>query len=329
MTASSPFPSSASATHPPLPVLALVAALVGGLMSAVQSRLNSRLAVELHDGFTAASVSFGSGLVLVALLVAARAGTRRAARQYVGDLRDGTFPSLYALGGAGGALFVLGQGLSVALLGVALFIVCVVAGQTVTGLVVDRYGLGPGGPRQLTGPRVVAAVLMVASVAIAMSGQLGSSTATLPWWVLCLPVVAGVAMGVQQAVNGRVSAHTGEPLVATLGNFVVGTLVLVAAAIVRGVATGHGPGRPPANPALYLGGAIGVVYIAMAARLVHRLGVLTLAMGTIAGQIIGSVALDALVPADREHLTWATLVGAGLTLVAALIAAGLHPRRRG
>ena len=40
---------------------------------------------------------------------------------------------------------MLGQAFSVSLLGVALFIVRVVAGQTVTGLVVDRVGPAPAG----------------------------------------------------------------------------------------------------------------------------------------------------------------------------------------
>ncbi|MCL6424414.1 hypothetical protein Bequi_13675 [Brachybacterium sp. JHP9] len=66
----------------------------------------------------------------------------------------------------------------------------------------------------------------------------------------------------------------------------------------------------------------------MAAYLAQPLGVLTLAMSTIAGQIVGSVALDLLAPTATTHLTPLTLAGAALTLVAAAITAGVRPRRR-
>lgn len=320
-----PSPATTSPAHHHVPLWALPAALLGGALGAVQSRINARLAADIHDGFAAAAISFGTGLVLLLVILALSARLRRDATEFTRDLRTGAFPWPLALGGLGGATFVLGQGLSVGLLGVALFIVCVVAGQTVTGLAVDLWGLGPGGRRPLTIPRVIGALLMVTAVAIAMSGGISTSA---PWYLLALPMVAGVAMGLQQAVNGRVSAHTENFLVATLGNFVVGTSALVLAAAVHAGATGSLPGRLPTNPVLYLGGVIGVAFIAMAAHLARPLGVLTLAMATISGQIIGSVLLDVLAPTEAAHLGPLTLVGAALTLVAAVITAGIRPRRR-
>ncbi|MFE5777457.1 DMT family transporter [Brachybacterium sp. NPDC056505] len=304
---------------------ALPVALAGGLLSAVQSRINSRLSTELADGFTASAISFGTGLVIVLVIVLSRRSLRERAAAFGHDLRIGALPWPLALGGIGGATFVLGQTFTVALIGVALFIVCVVAGQTVTGLVVDRVGLGPGGVRPLTAPRLIGAGLMVLAVLLAMSSGVGVD---VPWPLLVLPVVAGAAMGLQQAVNGRVSQHTGHFMIATLGNFVVGTALLVLVAVVHALAVGHGPAPLPANPVLYLGGAIGVVFIAVAAQLAAPLGVLTLAMTTIAGQIVGSVLLDVLAPTGTEHLTPLTLVGAVLTLVAAAVTAGIGPARR-
>lgn len=299
--------------------------MVGGVLSALQSRINSRLSTEIGDGFTAAAISFGTGLVILLVILALSRPLQSRVAAFVRDLRSGDFAWPLALGGLGGAMFVLGQGLSVALLGVALFIVCVVAGQTVTGLVVDRVGLGPGGQRHLTLPRVIGAALMVVAVALAMSQGIGTQA---PWYLLALPMLAGVAMGIQQAVNGRVSQHSGHYLVATLANFVVGTAALVVCAVLHALIVGHGPGALPSNPLLYLGGAIGVSFIALAAHLAHPLGVLTLAMATIAGQIVGSVALDALAPAHGGGLHATTLIGAALTLVAALITAGVLPPRR-
>lgn len=308
------------------PRWALPAAVGGGLLSAMQSRINARLAGEIGDGFTASAISFGTGLVIVAVIVLARSDLRARAATFGSDLRHGALPWPLALGGLGGSIFVLGQTFTVALIGVALFIVCVVAGQTVTGLVVDRSGLGPGGVRPLTAPRLVGAGLMVVSVAIAMSAGVHL---TAPWFLLALPIVAGVAMGLQQAVNGRVSQHTGHSMIATLGNFVVGTTALVLVALVHALLTGNGPTSLPLNPVLYLGGAIGVLYIALGAKLAAPLGVLTLAMATIAGQIIGSVLLDVVAPSADAQLHLLTILGALLTLIAAGITAGVGvPRRR-
>lgn len=308
------------APHHHVPRWALPAAVAGGVLGAIQSRVNADLAAALDDGFVAAAFSFGSGLVLILVLLVFLPRVRSLARSFVGDLRSGAFPWYLALGGLGGAIFVLGQGLTVGLVGVALFIVCVVAGQTVTGLVVDRTGLGPGGVRHLTPTRLVGALLMVASVALAMSGGIATDA---PWYLLALPMVAGVAVGLQQGVNGRVSQHSGHFMVATLGNFVVGTTALVIAALVHVAVVGT-PQPPPANPLLYIGGALGVAFIALAAHLAGPLGVLTLAMSTIAGQIIGSVVIDAV--AAPGHLTPFTIAGTVLTLVAAGVTAS-RPRR--
>ena len=55
------------------------------------------------------------------------------------------------------------------LLGVALFTVATVTGQTLSGLLVDRMGIGPAGKRAITGIRVIGSVLTVAAVAWAVS----------------------------------------------------------------------------------------------------------------------------------------------------------------
>ncbi|MCS6711707.1 DMT family transporter [Brachybacterium sp. EF45031] len=289
-------------------------AVSGGVLAAVQARINARLSAEIHDGYTAAALSFSTGLVIVAALVLLRPSLRRRTRAFASDLRRGVFPWPLTLGGLGGATFVLSQNLTVGVLGVALFLVCVVAGQTATGLLVDRRGLGPGGSRPLTVPRVVGSLLMILAVVISVgAGMTGAPLSPL----VLLPIVAGVAVGLQQAVNGRVSQHTGHFLVATLDNFIVGAGALVVLAIAHALVTGRLPGALPPEPVLYTGGAIGVAFIAMAAALAKPLGVLTLAMTTIAGQIVGSVALDALVPQQGTELTLATVAGALLTLVAA------------
>ncbi len=297
-------------------------AALGGALGALQALINSTLAQDIQSGFGAAAISFGVGLVLVAGIVLLRPALRSRTADFWRDLRSGAFSWPLALGGLGGALFVLSQALTVPTIGVALLIIAVVAGQTVTGLVVDLIGLGPGGARPLSAGRLAGAALMVVAVALAMSGGLQRA---VPIPLLILPLIAGCALGLQQAVNGRVTQHSGHFLVATLGNFIVGTFALVLAAAAHFLFAGW-PLPLPAEPLLYLGGVIGVGFIAIASFLAEPMGVLALAMCTIAGQIIGSVFLDATV--SHAPLGLLTVVGALLTLVAAVVTVGLPPARQ-
>ncbi|UOE45877.1 DMT family transporter [Agromyces larvae] len=297
---------------------ALVAAAAFGALMSVQSRINGELGRRLDDGFTAAAISFGTGLVLLAV---ALAFSRRGRAGFAGvgrALREGRLSWWMLLGGLAGAFLVLSQGLTAALLGVALFTVAIVAGQTVSGLVIDLIGLGPGGRHPITAPRTIGATLALAAVTVAVSAQLGTGIAI--WWVL-LPLLAGLGTGWQQAVNGRVRVEAASALTATFLNFASGTAVLVAAALVR-IAIAGPPDAFPTEPWLYVGGALGCVFIAGSAVIVRRTGVLLLSLATIAGQLASALALDLLLPVPGRHVDAATVVGTLLAFIAVGIASG-------
>ncbi len=76
-------------------------------------------------------------------------------------------------GGAAGALTVATQGLAVGIIGVSLFTVGIVAGQTVYGLVLDRIGFGPAGVVAVTMPRLLGGVLALAAVGLVAAGRRG------------------------------------------------------------------------------------------------------------------------------------------------------------
>ena len=286
--------------------LALGAAVVCGALVAVQARINGELAQDLHDALLAAVVSFGSGLLVIAAVVLAR----RSAREACGRLR--AVPWWTRLGGLGGATLVASAAYAAPRIGVALLTVAMVAGQTTGGLLVDQIGLGPGGRHALSAPRVAGAALCLAAVVLSVSG--GSAGAG-HLELLLLMVLAGLLIAVQQALNGRVRKETGHAAVATLVNFVVGTAALVAAYLLfSDRAVDHWPGA--GEWWLYLGGLLGVAFIAMAAVVVRVLGVLRLGLATVAGQLVGAIALDAALPAPGHGVTVTTVLGALLTFVA-------------
>jgi transporter family-2 protein len=296
--------------------LALVLALLCGALVAIQSRINGELGSRLGDGFTAASISFGSGLVILTVALAIAPAGRRGLARVREALRDRRLRWWYVCGGAAGSFLVLSQGLAAAALGVALFTVAVVAGQTISGLVLDRVGIGPGGRRPLTAARLVGALLALVAVTWAVSAQFGGSA---PVWLMLLPFIAGLGTGWQQAVNGQVRVVAESALTATFINFAVGTTVLVVLMLIRwGV--GGMPHRLPTEPWLYIGGALGCVFIGVTALLVRITGVLLLGLATVAGQLVAALLLDLLLPTAGHQLAASTIGGTLLAIVAVAVA---------
>lgn len=295
--------------------LGLTIALAVGTLMAVQVRINGELGQRLGDGYTAAALSFGSGLVLCSLALLFAQPARAGLRLVWGRLRGGEMPWWTALGGIGGAFFVLSQSLVGSLIGIAMFSVAVVAGQTLSGLIIDGIGFGPSGRVRLTPPRLIGALIVLVAVAWSVSGRLA---ADISLTALILPFVAGLVVGWQQAVNGRIKNASGSTLSATFVNFVVGAFVLVTAMTVRMILDPVALTFPP-TPWLYVGGALGCAFIALSSFVVQHTGVLLLGMGTVAGQLLTGVILD-LTDIGPEAMGAATLGGAGLALAAALIA---------
>ncbi|MEO6821038.1 MAG: DMT family transporter [Candidatus Nanopelagicales bacterium] len=303
-------------------------AIVVGVTSALQSRINGELASRIGNSSQAAVISFATGLALLCILLLVLPTMRAGLRRLPAALRSGALPRWQLLGGLGGGSYVAVQTAVVPVIGVALFAVSGVAGQTLASLYVDKVGLGPAGRQVVTPTRIAAAALAVIAVVVSASDRLGSATFSV------LAVVAGLAAGaalaVQGAINGRVSVAARSPLSASWVNFVVGTLLLLALLAFR-TGTG-GPAITTTRQAwwLYSGGAIGVLFVATAAFVIAHLGVLVFTLCQIAGQVVGAVVLDLVAPVGGEHVTVVTLAGAALTLLAIVVGTGLlhRPRQR-
>lgn len=307
-----------------LEVLAIPAMVGVGALIAVQSEINGRLATELgggaKGGAAAAVVSFGLGLTVLAAVVLAVPRQRAGVVRILSAVRGGRLPAWQLLGGVAGASLVASQGLAVGTIGVALFTVAMVAGQTSSGLLVDRAGLGPSGAQAVSTGRVVGAALTVGAVVLGVAGRLGGGDPlTVGVLLLCLlPLLAGAATSWQQAVNGRVSA-VGGPIAAAFNNFVVGLVALLTfLVVVLLVAPGDLQGLP-GTWWLYAGGPVGVLFITLSARLVSVHGVLVLSLCTVAGLVVGSLLIDALGP--DSHLGPLTVVGALLVLAGVAVGA--------
>lgn len=300
--------------------------LVAGALVAVQSRINGDLAVALGSGpragFGSALISFGSGLVVVALLTAALPSGRSGVRNIRDALRRRRIQPAEMMGGAFGAFLVATQGLTVGTIGVALFSIAVTAGQSASALLVDHVGLGPSGHQSLSVPRLIAATFAVVAVLLAAGERLAHSFGWQTAFFALIALLAGAGTAVQQAINGRLSA-VGGPWATTLNNFIVGTTVLVVCFGLSLLAGGQ-LGVLPSDPVLYAGGVIGVGFIWLAAVLVKVHGVLVLGLSMIAGNVIGAEFLELV--GDEAHIGWIGICAGALTVLGVLIAVLVRPR---
>jgi transporter family-2 protein len=270
----------------------------------------------------AAFSSTFSGFVVLVVGVGLAPAGRRGVRRLVAGLRNRQLLWWQCLGGVCGAFLVMGQGLTISAIGVALFTVAAVSGQLVSGLLVDQAGIGPGEARPVTLWRVLGAELGVAAVVIALNGYEGKTSAI---WLVIFPAAAGFGLAWQSAVNGVVRETAANSFVATLVNFGVAGAVLAMAFGADVLIWGDNAGPWPGQWWLYIGGLLGIFVISGAALVVRTIGVLLLGLCMVAGQLLGAVLLDLLAAERGTHLTFASVLGTAITLVAVLVAA--IPRR--
>ena len=317
-------------------------ALAAGIAVAVQGRVSGEMSLRMGSSIAAAIVAFSISLLTLGLIVAVRPATRLRVRHDLPDLvhsafRRGGDPGVtrrarqrkhhsiqwwQLLGGLGGATFVSVQGLAVPLLGVALFSVVLVASTTASSLVVDRFGIGPGGLRPVTRVRVGAAIGTTLAVLLAVSGRLSAQNFAVG--AVLLTLVAGAGSTVQQAVNGQVSVRMGDPVVAAIVNFSVGYVALIVtltALELGGVVHAVLPPSPWSEPVVWTSGLIGVFFVVVSAYVVRTLGLLMFSLYSICGSLLGSLALDLALPSPGTLVDGRLIAGIVLTLATLSFAA--------
>ena len=294
-------------------LLAIVAALIAGILVAVQSRLNGELGLALEDGVGAALYSFTSGWLLIALVTLISKPGREGVKRVVELLRTGQMPVWMTLGGVFGGFLVMTQGLAAGTLGIALFTVAVVAGQGISGIVIDSRGWFGVQKRRLNFARLLGAMIVI--VGVGMVAERPSLDTIL---LLSLPFLAGLGLGFQQAANGKVGINAESALAATFVNFAMGSGMLFIAKLLSlpfvGIPTGM-----PSGWWLYVGGFTGVLFITIQVVVVSRIGVLGLGVMLGTGQILGSLLIDIFLPLPGQVITLIHVVGVFVTLAGALM----------
>ncbi len=296
-------------------------AALSGAMIALQARANGELSQRLDNGLQAALVSFSSGLLIILLITPFSPHIKEGIRNLRGAISRKEIARWKLLAGALGGSFVAIQTQIVPLIGVAIYSVASIAGQTAMSLVVDRIGLTGGGKKLISPRRVIAAVLTVLAVLVSVWDRIDANN--LSMIAVTAGCVAGAVVGVQRALNGQINEHSHQSFTTSLLNFITGTTFLVILILV-GVALGKNELSPlPAGPWwIYTGGVIGVIYIAFTSTIVQHLGVLTFTLFSVGGQLAASLVIDLVSPTDGVSVSAYLVTGLAMTYIG-VIAGGV------
>jgi transporter family-2 protein len=272
-------------------------AAISGVMIALQARANGELSHLIGNGVQAALVSFGSGLLIIAIVAIFSRSIKEGARNLKGAVARKELPKWTLFAGALGGSFVAVQTHIVPLIGVAIYSVASIAGQTAASLIVDRIGLTGGGKKHITPRRIAAALFTVFAVFISVFDRLDGRDLSLI--AVLMGCVAGAIVGVQRALNGQINEHSHQSFTTSFLNFFMGTTFLFIFLTIL-VAVGPTEFVPlPSGPWwIYTGGVLGVVYIAFTSTIVQHLGVLTFTLFSVGGQLVGSLLIDLYSPTD-------------------------------
>ena len=297
--------------------LDLLAALSGMLIS-LQARANGELSLRLDNGLQAAFISFSSGLLIIAIISVFNPTIKNGARRLRSAVAAKEIAPWTLFAGALGGAFVAVQTQIVPLIGVAIYSVASIAGQSATSLVVDRIGLTGGGKKPISPRRIAAAIVTVLAVFVSVLDRIDAKNLSLI--AVALAGLAGAIVGVQRAMNGLINEHSQQSFTTSLLNFIMGSgalgiVLIIAVAIgkVEFVALPAGPWW------IYAGGTIGVIYIAFTSTIVQHLGVLTFTLFSTGGTLIGALLIDIVLPTKGVDISAYLVSGIVMTFLGVLV----------
>ena len=297
-------------------------------MIALQARANGELSLRIGNPIEAALVSFGSGLIVISVISAFNPAIKSGIRNLRSAVKRKEIPIWTLFAGMLGGSFVAVQTQIVPIIGVAIYSVASIAGQTAASLLVDRIGMTGGGKKKITGRRVAAAGVTVIAVLISVLDRIEANNLSL--MAVVFGLFAGSIVGVQRAMNGQINESTQQSFTTSLLNFIMGTTFLVIFLAVGMLINRAEMVSLPAGPWwMYTGGTIGVIYIAFTSTIVQHLGVLTFTLISVGGQLVGSLLIDFYSPTEGVQVSAYLVTGIVMTYLGVVVGgAGNLPKRK-
>jgi bacterial/archaeal transporter family-2 protein len=301
----------------------IVITFIASIIITAQSSINSELNTYTENPLITALINFTTGLIVLSVMMIFSSPIRQGFISIPRLVREGRLKRWQLFGGLSGAFFVASQSSLVQVIGVAIFTVAAVAGQTSAALLVDKAGIGPAGKQPVTLMRIGAAILGVVGVLVSVLGQ--DSTGQFAFGAVLISFAAGALVSTQPALNGQIANHTGQPAAATMVNFIVGFITLVVVYAVAHQVNPQSFNVPPMpweNPVIWLGGPFGVLFVLTASFMAKTLGVFLFTLTSVVGQLSGAILMDVLFPTASTNITWQLLLGISITGAAVVLASG-------
>lgn len=287
-------------------------------MIALQARANGELSHRMGNPVEAALVSFGSGLIIISLISFFNPAIKTGMRNLKSAVAKKQIPIWTLFAGMLGGSFVAVQTQIVPIIGVAIYSVASIAGQTAASLIVDRIGLTGGGKKHITFRRVAAAGVTVLAVLISVLDRIDAQNLSI--LAVIFGCFAGAIVGVQRALNGQINESTNQSFATSWLNFIMGTTFLVIFLTIGVLINRADVVALPAGPWwMYTGGTIGVIYIAFTSTIVQHLGVLTFTLISVGGQLVGSLLIDLYSPTQGVQVSAYLVTGILMTYLGVVV----------
>ena len=301
-------------------------AALSGLLIAMQARANGELSHRMGNSIEAALVSFGSGLLIISLISIFTPAIRNGMKNLKGAVSRKEIPVWTLFAGMLGGSFVAVQTQIVPIIGVAIYSVASIAGQTAASLIVDRIGLTGGGKKHITVRRVAAAGVTVLAVLVSVLDRIEAQNLSL--FAVIFGGFAGAIVGVQRALNGQINESSRQSFATSWLNFIMGTTFLFIFLSIGVLINRTEIVALPSGPWwIYTGGIIGVIYIAFTSTIVQHLGVLTFTLISVGGQLVGSLLIDLYSPTQGVQISAYLVTGIVMTYLGVLVGgAGALPK---
>jgi transporter family-2 protein len=114
----------------------------------------------------------------------------------------------------------------------------------------------------------------------------------MTWFLILAAIAVGALIPLQAGINASLRMALNSPIFATIANFTVGGLLLVAYILVSRAPLPAASVAAKAPWWTWVGGSMGAVLVLAGVLLSHRLGAATFVASIILGQLTSSVLLD-------------------------------------
>lgn len=188
------------------------------------------------------------------------------------------------LGGAIGVLSTLFNNYAFAHITMTSIVALGLLGQSITSILLDRFGWLGASKRPFDWSVVVALLCAPVGIALMLDGSVSRS---LPAVILSLG--AGVTVVLSRMVNARLAAET-SPLAGSFVNHLVGLPICIVLLLLVGQWTTPGVGS--IAPWMYCGGMLGVTTVLLFNMIVPRVSAFRLTLLSFVGQVFTGVMLE-------------------------------------